>query len=248
MKFLNTLSNSLQSSLSSASQWSDPVWVSRVPHKETQTFVLHFVVLDLEDHQRCHCFYAIRLVKICHPDCWLTSQHLLVLVILVHTLSDVLDDFLLRFRGVSLALSWGVQVLGALRALLLIDLSSITLFLCASLGPRLLSVASCNVTSFTALSVRILLRSHGLSITPKGTTPEIVRSASLWLMSRRPWPARCSHGILHCAVSPQQSSALCCVHLSSLRLLAVVGSTRPEHIVKRISAFLVNLLFTTVFR
>ena len=67
----------------------------------------------------------------------LTSQHWLVLVTLVRTLSDFLDGFLLRLRGVSLSgLVLGVQVLGALRALLLVGLSSITLFLCASLGPR----------------------------------------------------------------------------------------------------------------
>ena len=45
--------------------------------------------------------------------------------------------------------------------------------------------------------MRILLRSHGLSIPSKGTTPEIAHSGSLRLMSRRPGPARCSHGILH---------------------------------------------------
>ena len=55
----------------------------------------------------------------------------------------------------------------------------------------------------------------------------------------------CPIGILHCAVSPQRSSALCCIHLSSLRLLAVLVSTRPARIVKRLCAFLLILLFTT---
>ena len=81
----------------------------------------------------------------------------------------------------------GVQIFGALRVLLLIDFSSITSFLCAS--SSVLSVVSCNVTSFTASCVRIFLRSPGLSSPLKGTTPEIVHSGSVRLMSRRPWPA-----------------------------------------------------------
>ena len=40
-----------------------------------------------------------------------------------------------------------------------------------------------------------------------------------------------------CAVSLQRSSALCCIHLSSLRLLAVLVSTRPARFVKRHCAY-----------
>ena len=114
------------------------------------------------------------------PDRSFTLQHSLVLVTLVHTLSDVLDDFLLRLRGASLSgLVLGVQILGTLRALLLIDFSSITSFLCASLGPRC-SLLLPATSSFTASSVGILLGSHSLSIPPKGT---ISRDRSLWLFA-----------------------------------------------------------------
>ena len=80
--------------------------------------------------------------------------------------------------------------------------------------------------------MRIFLRSEGYDS----------RDRSLWL---RAWHACCSHGIIHCAVLPQRSSALCCIHLSSLRLLVVLVRTRPARFVKRLCALLVNLLFTT---
>ena len=123
-----------------------------------------------------------RDMRIVTSSLLLTSQHSLVLVTLVHTLSG----FLLRFLGVSLSLS---QILGALRALLLIDFSSITLFLCASLGPWCSPLLLATSHPSQSRAVKILLRSHGLSIPPKGTTPEIVRSGTLRLMSRRPWPS-----------------------------------------------------------
>ena len=112
----------------------------------------------------------------------------------------------------------------------------------------MLSVASCNVTSLTTSCVGILLRSHGLSIPPKGTTPEIVRSGLFAAHVSSTMPALCCHGILHMGSLPQRSSALCCILLSSLRLLAILVSTRPARFVKRLCALLVNLLFTTVFR
>ena len=82
---------------------SGPVLVSNVPHEETQALVHHCLVLDLDNQKDCHCFCTIRLVKTCHSrncsllsstrSCWLHS---------CITLSDVLDDFLLRLVGVSL--------------------------------------------------------------------------------------------------------------------------------------------------
>ena len=104
---------------------------------------------------------------------------LLVLVTLVHTLSDVLDDFLLRLRGFSL---WPCPGCADSR--------------CASRAPpdqlllnhlvplrfsrsSVLSVASCNVTSFTASCVSIFLRSPGLFDQP--TERDYSRDRSLWL-------------------------------------------------------------------
>ena len=144
-------------------------------------------------------------MRTCHPrccsllstrSCWLT---------LVRTLSDVLDGFLLRLLGVSL---WPCRRCSDFR--------------CASCAPphrllldhrvplrvsrsSVLSVAS----SVTVSCVAILLRSHGLSIPPKGTTPEIVRSGFfaahvsstvVWLMLSR-HPSLCSlTSALICAV------------------------------------------------
>ena len=139
------------------------------------------LALHLDDHLDCHCFCTIRLVRTCHPHCCS-----LMLVTLVQALSDVLDDFFLRLS------LWPCPGCADSR--------------CASCAPpdrplldhlvplrvsrsSVLSVASCNVTSFTVSCVRILLRSHGWSILPKGTTPEIVYSGSLQSVSRRPWPA-----------------------------------------------------------
>ena len=122
-------------------------------------------------------------MRTCHPhccsllstrSCWLHSSI---------TLSDVLDDFLLRLLGVSL--SWPCPGCADSRCAscappdrLLLDHLVPLRFSRSSL---VLSVASCNVTSFTVSCVKILLRSHGLSIPPKGTTPEIVYSGSLRL-------------------------------------------------------------------
>ena len=96
------------------SQRFDPFLVSNVAHKETQALVLDCLVHDLDDCYRfctIHCDYL-------SSSLLLTSQHPLVLVTLVHALSVVLDDFLLRLLGVSLSgLVLGVQVLGALRTL-----------------------------------------------------------------------------------------------------------------------------------
>ena len=83
-------------------QGSGPVLVSNVPHNGTQSLVLHCFVLDLDDHQECHCFCTGENLPF---SLLLTSQHSLVLVTLVHTPSDVLDGFLVSC----------VQILGALR-------------------------------------------------------------------------------------------------------------------------------------
>ena len=102
-----------------------------------------------------------------------------------------------------------VQILGALRAL-----SSISLFLCASLGPRYSLLLSCNVTSFTVSCVRILLRCHGLYIPAKGTTPEIVRSGSVRPTSRR--PCSCLMLSLHHSQCNLTSALICAVLRTSL--------------------------------
>ena len=113
LKFLNTLSNSLQSNLSSivavhrsrsdrTPQRSHLVWDSNVPHKETQALVLHCLVLDVDDQLDCRILSAT----------FLTASSF---------------AFLASLSGFVL----GVQILGALRAL-----PSISVFLCASLGPR----------------------------------------------------------------------------------------------------------------
>ena len=114
----------------------------------------------------------------------LTSQHSLVPGSLVHTPSDFLDCFLLRLRGVSHSgLVLGVPD-SRCASCALLD----SLFLCASLGPRCSLLLSCNVTSLTISCVGILLRSHGLSIPPKGT---LQRSFTLTLCG----PCLVDHGL-----------------------------------------------------
>ena len=94
-------------------------------HKETQALVLHCLVLDLDDHWDCHCFCSIRRVRTCHPHCWsLLSTRSCWL----H--SCILSATFLTASSFAFLASLSGQILGALRAL-----SSISLFLCASLGP-----------------------------------------------------------------------------------------------------------------
>ena len=86
-----------------------------------------------------------------------------------------------------------------------------------------LSVASCTVTSLRVSCVGILLRSHGLSIPPKGMTPEIVRSSSLRLMSRRSWPALMLSR--HHSLCSLTSALICAVLHTSLES-PLAGCTR----------------------
>ena len=129
-------------------------------------------------------------------------------VTIVHTLSDVLDGFLLRIRGVSL---WPCPGCANSR--------------CASCAPpdRLLLdhlvPPRCStllpVTSHPSVScVGILLRSHGLSIPPKGTTPEIVRSGSLRLMSSS--TMACPMLSRHHSLCSLTSALICAVLQTSL--------------------------------
>ena len=101
--------------------------------------------------------------------------------------SDVLDDFLLRLRGVSLWPCPGCADSQCASCAppdrLLLDRLVLLRF------TRSLVLSVGNVTSFTASCVRIILRSPGLSSPPKATSPEIVHSGSLRLMSCRPRPA-----------------------------------------------------------
>ena len=137
-----------------------------------------------------------------HCSCWLHSRILSATFATSSSLPFLASHSL--WPCLECAVSW--SVLGALPDRLLLD----RLVLLRFTRSLVLSVASCNVKSFTARSREDLLRSASST---KDTT---LRS-----MSRRPWPAGCFHGIIHC------SSSLC--------RLAVLVDTRL--------AYFVNLLF-----
>ena len=215
-----------------------PVLISNVPHKETQALVLHCLVLDLDDHLDRHCFCTIRLVRTCHPHCCsLLSTRSCVLHSCILSATFLTASSFAFLASLSLALSWLCSFSVCYLALHLIDFSSINLFHCASL-------ASWYCLLLPATSHPSQSRVWGSSFCLLFEQPTEFfdsRDRSLWLFAAHV-------SILHCAVSPQRSSALCCIHLSSLRLLAVLVSARPAPFVKRLRALHVNLLFTTVFR
>ena len=197
-----------------------------VPHKKTHALVLHFLVLDLDDHQDCHCFCTLRLVRTCHPhccsllstrSCWLHSCILSATFLMASSFA-----FVASLSGLVL----GVQSLGALRAL-----SLISFFL---LLPT---------TSHPSQS-RVWGSSFGLwAVHP--TEGYDSRDRSLWLCAAH------VSSTMACLITVQSylsAHLLCCIHRSSLRLLAVLVNTRPARFVKRLCALLVNPLFSTVFR
>ena len=134
----------------------------------------------------------------------LTSQQSLVLVTLVHTLSGVLDSFLLRLRGVS---HWPCPGCADSRCALctLLDL----------LVP--LRVSRSWVLSVAC--VGMLLRSHGLSTPQKGTTPHCAAHVSL-MLSRHHSPCSLTSALI-CAVlhtSLESSPAGCAREYQSCAL------------------------------
>ena len=182
LKFSSTLSNSPQSNLSSVVAVTK---VNQIVH--LRSLILFSIVSSLISRSLGLSLFLYNstgenlspsLLLTC--SCWLNS------CILSPTFLSA-SSFAFP-RRIFLALSWALQNLGALGALHLIDFSSIISPLRFSRS-SVLSVVSCDVASFTAWSVRIFLRSPGLSSPPKGTTPEIVHSGSLRLMSRRIMPA-----------------------------------------------------------
>ena len=145
----------------------------------------------------------------------LTYQHSLVPITLVHALSDFPDGFLLRLRGVSLRPCPGCADSRCASCAppdrLLLDHLVPLRFSRSSV----LSVTSCNVTSFTASCVKIFLRFPGLSSPPESTTPEIVYSGSCG-------PCLVDHGLPHAltasfAVQSYLSARLrCAAYISQL--------------------------------
>ena len=109
---------------------------TNVPHNEIQALILQCLALDLDDHWDCRCFCTIRPVRTCQSSLLFLSTHSCWSHSCIVSATFSTASSFAFVASLSSGLVLGVQILGALRALFLIDFSSITSCFRASLGPR----------------------------------------------------------------------------------------------------------------